>query len=170
MVDIMLINTHNNFLNIVYKQKVTVNKINRKDKNKKVTKTYEYKEVNIPVELLTYWNSILSCEEIEELFLVTYIVNGVTGNFITPVKVEYDTDLSSFCNNTEVPIVPERIISIPLRKHGKASNPKYYIRHNKMFTFTEDYLTWVLNPYLKDPVLNTMGLVSVENRQVLTCD
>lgn len=171
MVEIMLINTHNNFLNIVYKQKVSIYKINRKNKDNKVTKTYEYKEVNIPVEILNYWKSILGKSfNLTELYLVTYIVNGVTSNFITPLKVEYSTDLTGFCNSTEVPIVPERIINIPIRKHGKATNPKYFIRHNKSFSFTEDFVTWIVNPYLEDPVLNSMGLVSVGNQQVLTHD
>lgn len=163
MVELMLINTHSNKLNVTYKQKVTINKI--KNKNK----TYEYKEVNIPVELLTYWKEILK-EDIEHLYLVTYINNGVTGNFITPCKVEYDTDLTGFNNSTEVPIVPERIIVIPLRKHGKPNNRKYFIRNNKELVFTEDSLTWFVNPYLKDPVLNTMGLVSVGSTEFLTSD
>lgn len=165
MVEIMLINTHNNLLNIVYKQKINVNKINRKKENK-IVKTYEYKEVNIPVELITYWKDILK-QELNTLYLVTYYYNGIEKNFITPLEVTYETDITGLKNDSENIINPERIVEIPVRTHGTPKDKKYFIRHSKNFTFTEDFLTWTVNPYLNDPVMKTRGLVSIDNTKIL---
>lgn len=161
----MLINTHKNLLNIVYKQKININRISRK-KEDKVVKTYEYKEVNIPVDLINYWKDILK-QELETLYLVTYYYDGIEKNFITPLQVTYDTDITGLKNDSDIIITPERIVEIPVRTHGKATDKKYFIRHSKKFTFTEDFLTWTVNPYVSDPLLKTGGLVSIDNTKIL---
>lgn len=166
MVYPMLINTTENNLRVIYKQNISTNKI--KNKNK----TYSYKEVNIPVELLKYWQSITH-EEIKTIAYVVSLYDGLKTTFITPFNCMpedvdlSDTDISTLHNSPEV-VTPFRVIPIRVHKRGKPDKPKYFLRLNdKEFVTNVDYVEFVINPYLDDPILRVKGLVSVGNLVML---
>ena len=161
----MLINTEENIINIVYEQNISINKI----KNK--TKTYEYKQINIPVELLTYWKSILH----DEIRSICYIIsehNGTYTNFITPsAELPEDVDYSntdiSLLHNVSKKVKPYRVIPLKLRKRGAKNNPKYFIRLNDDFITQCEYVRFIINPYRDDPLLRVKGLVSLQELEVM---
>ncbi|MBE6513411.1 MAG: hypothetical protein E7Z75_09795 [Methanobrevibacter olleyae] len=163
----MLKNTYENNIRITYKQNITINKVKTK------TKTYEYKEVYIPVELLNYWTSITH-EEVKTLGYIVSLYNGLKTSFITPLTMLpedtnclYDTDISRLHNSPEV-VKPVRVIPIRVSKRGKKNSPDYFIRLNsKEFVTSQDFLEFVINPYLDDPILKVKGLVSIENLVIL---
>lgn len=166
MVYPMLINTEENNLNIVYKQKISINKIENQNK------TYEYKEIYLPVELLNYWNSILS-EKIETIFYVISNYGGVNTTFITPSAEEpknidvKNMDISILHNVSQM-VTPYRVIPIKLRKRGNPDNLKYFIRlNNKEFVTGKEYVRFKINPYLDDPILKVKGLVSLQDIVIL---
>lgn len=166
MVYPMLINTTENNLRVIYKQKVSTNEI--KNKNK----TYSYQEVNIPVELLKYWQSITN-EKINTIAYVVSLYDGLKTTFITPLNCMpedvrlYDTDISIVHNSPEV-VTPVRVIPIRVHKRGKPEKPKYFVRlNNKEFITGVEYVEFIINPYLDDPILRVKGLVSVANLVML---
>ena len=157
MVYPMLLNTQNNKLEIRYKQQITINKVN-------TAKGYVYKEITIPTELIRYYHSITHTK-IETLYYVLCNHNGSIKHFITPTEVNKDTEVSSLYPTAEEIITPERVIKLPVRIHGnKIKNPRYFFRlDEKLITVTEDFIEFVINPYLLDPVSKVNGLCSVEN-------
>lgn len=166
MVYPMLINTEENNFNVIYKQNISINKI------KNNNKTYEYKEVNIPVELLNYWNTITP-EEIKTICYVVSLHEGVTTSFITPSTLEpkevnlEDVDLS-LLHNVSKRVTPYRVIPIKLRKRGNSKKLKYFIRLNdKEFVTPKEYVQFKINPYLDDPCLRVKGLVSLQELVIL---
>lgn len=167
MVYPMLINTNDNNLRIKYKQNLSTNKI----RNKK--KIYSYKEINLPVELLNYWQSV-TLEEIKTIGYIVSMYNGLKTSFITPltcmpeeVEYLYKADLSTLHNSPEV-VEPYRVIPLRVRKRGKPDKPKYFIRVNdKLFQTEVDAVEFVINPYLDDPILGVKGLVSLDKLVML---
>lgn len=166
MVYPMLINTTDNNLRIIYKQNLSTNKI--KNKNK----IYSYKEINIPVELLKYWKSVIK-EEIKTIAYVISLYNGVQTGFITPLSVDpedvnlYDNDISMLHNTAEC-VTPFRVIPLRVYKRGNAERPKFFLRLNdNEFITSMEYVEFIVNPYLDDPILRVKGLVSVDNLVLL---
>lgn len=157
MVYPMLINTQNNKLEIKYKQQITINKVN-------TAKGYVYKEITIPTELIRYYHSITHTT-IDTLYYVLCNYQGNIKHFVTPMEVTKDTEVSSLYPTAEDIITPERVIKLQVRIHGnKIKNPRYFFRLNeKLITVTEDYIEFVINPYLVDPVSKVSGLCSIEN-------
>ena len=166
MVCPMLINTDENILNVVYKQKISTNKI------KNANKTYEYNEVNIPVELLNYWSSITK-EEIKTICYIISQYDGVKTTFITPSyddpkNINLDDIDLSILHNVDQRVTPYRVIPIKLRKRGNENNLKYYIRlNNREFITPNEYVRFKVNPYRDDPILRVKGLVTLDDLIIL---
>ena len=162
MVCPMLINTTNNNLRVVYKQNLSTNKINNKNK------LYAYKEINLPVELLKYWQSITK-EEIKTIAYVISLHGGVKTSFITPLTVKpEDVNLSdndiSMLHNTAETVTPFRVVPLRVYKRGKPERPNYFIRlKDTEFITNVEYVEFIVNPYIDDPILKVKGLVSVDN-------
>lgn len=161
MVYPMLINTQNNKLQIKYKQQITLNKVN-------TGKGYTYKEITIPTELIRYYTSITH-EEIKTMYYVLCNYNGSIKQFITPLEVKKDTDVSLLYSTAEEVVTPERIIKLSVKIHGnKIKNPRYFFRLNdKLVKLTEDHIEFIINPYLVDPITKVYGLCSIENLIIL---
>lgn len=162
----MLIKTVDNQLNVMYIQNVNTNKITSKKKE------YEYKEINIPVELLNYWK-IFKPEGIDTIGYVVSLYGGLMTTFLTPFTAEeipdemLKEDISILHNAPEV-VTPYKIIPIKVRKRGKVDNPKYFIRvDSKQFKLLTNYVEFIVNPYIDDPYLKTKGLVSISNLVLL---
>lgn len=153
----MLINTHNNKLEIKYKQKITINKIN-------TSKGYVYKEITIPTELIRYYHSIRH-SEIDTLYYVLCNHEGNIKHFITSEEVTLNTDIGSLYPSADEVVTPERIVEIKVRVHGnKTKNPRYFFRvDEKIIKITEDVVIFTINPYAEDPVTKTYGLGRIDN-------
>ncbi len=150
----MLIKTKDNKLNIIYKQNISINRVNSGGKQ------YEYKEINIPVELLNFWKSVLG----GEITGIGYVVSGGNGSFITPFVGCVDEWGDYFSSG----VGSCRVVPVKVRKRGTAGNPKYFIRvDSKQFKLLTNYVEFVVNPYMDDPYLKTKGLVSISNLVLL---
>lgn len=167
MVYPMLINTEDNRLKVSYKQNINTNKF------KSNNKLYEYKEINIPVELLNYWKSILN-DEIKNIAYIVSSHDGLMTAFITPVTVDaedvnlLDMDISLLHNVPEV-VKPFRVILLKVRSRGNVNSKKYFIRLNKkeVRTGSKGYVNFFVDPYRDDPILKTKGLVTLDGVIVL---
>ena len=156
MVYAMLINNTQNKLEVKYKQQITLNKV-------KTGKGYTYKEITIPTELIRYYTSITH-KEVNTLYYILCNYEGSIKNFITPLEVTENTDISLIYPNAEEIVTPERIIKIPVRVHGnKKKNPRYFFRINKNFKVNEDYIIFTINPYAIDPLTKVYSLCSIDN-------
>ena len=140
-------NTSTYITTVQYKQKVRTNEVKTQNRNKKTkaieNKTYHYKEVTIPADIVKYFETLLNGELLE----VSYIVIGEL-QYITPFNVE-GVDWSGLDPSYNQDTRPERSPVFQVRRQGNPKRPRYYIRFRGGVELA-DFITFTLNTSIID--------------------